>query len=72
MGSSITASNLRLMRERRDLTQEQLAVAAGLTSKTIRNLEQGGSPRVGTLSKLAEALNCSVEDLIEPLERLAA
>lgn len=71
MGSSMTATNLRFLRERRDLTQEQLAVAAGLTSKTIRHLEKGGRPRVGTLTKLAEALDCDLEDLIEP-ERLAA
>ena len=46
-------------RERALLTQEQLALRAGLGVRTIRRLESGGStrPRDCSVSLLADALN---------------
>jgi transcriptional regulator with XRE-family HTH domain len=54
-------------RESRGLTQEQLAVAAGATFGTISKLERGapGEPRLSTITKIAEALEVPVSQLLE-------
>ncbi len=53
------------MRERRGLTQEQLAEMSGLASDTIRRLEHGSfSPSHRTLTKLAAGLAVPVHALM--------
>lgn len=48
---------VREMRISAGLTQEQLAVAAGVTAKTLRGVEAGiGQPQRGTLLGIARAL----------------
>lgn len=73
MGSSDSYIRLRELREKRGLTQEQLAVAAGVTAKTVANIENGRSaiPLKGTLRLLADALGVEPDDLTEP-EQVAA
>lgn len=61
MGTATSA--LERVRKARRLTQEQLAVRAGLTAKTIRSLEQGTQPRFKTQIALAEALECDPDEL---------
>lgn len=58
-------SPLRVFRELRDLTQTQLAAAAGIPQTTISKIETG--ERIGTvdnLSRLAAALHVDLEDLV--------
>jgi transcriptional regulator with XRE-family HTH domain len=56
---------LREFRERRLLTQTELAGKAGLTQKTISLLETGKArPRVRTIRKLALALGVRPEALV--------
>lgn len=57
---------LQKMRERRKLTQEELAQASGIKQQTISAIESGKNkyPRVDTLYALAKALKCTVDDLI--------
>jgi transcriptional regulator with XRE-family HTH domain len=53
------------MRERRGLTQEQLAELSGLASDTIRRLEHSTfSPSHRTLSKLAAGLGVPLTSLL--------
>lgn len=52
------------MRLRLALTQDQLATRAGLQRPTITRLENGDEARVTTIRKLADALECSPEDLM--------
>ncbi len=55
------------------LTQEGLAVKAGVSKSTVSRLERGLCPaEVDTLHLLAEALDCDVTDLmpLEPAVRL--
>jgi transcriptional regulator with XRE-family HTH domain len=55
---------LRRTRERKLLTQDQLAGRCGLSGRTVRRLETGESaPQLGTLRSLADALD------LEPAER---
>lgn len=48
------------------LTQGQLAEAIGCTQKDVSRWERGVySPRIDVLAKMAGALGCSLEDLID-------
>lgn len=55
---------LRSLRERNNLTLKELADKSGVGPSTISDIETGTStnPRMGTLKKLADALNISVND----------
>ena len=56
---------IRQVRKRQGLTQEQLAKSSGLSRSSIINFETGRrDPRVGDLKKIATALSVPVEELI--------
>lgn len=58
--------NLRKFRLGSNLTQEKLALEAGLSLRFIQNLESGErQPSLETLFKLARALNTSPEELVK-------
>jgi len=61
--------HLRALRARLNLTQADLAHKAGLTPRTVRDIERGRRKRVQekTLVLLAEALGTTFEELIGPL-----
>jgi transcriptional regulator with XRE-family HTH domain len=64
----VTLSRLRFVRQRRALTQQQLADKAGVNRVTIARLETGSDdPLPTTVRKLAAALRVDPEDLMEPL-----
>ena len=55
------------LRKERGLSQEEFADAAGKMINTISNLERGRTdPKITTLLALANTLNVSVQDLLEP------
>lgn len=57
--------NIRLAREKKGYSQEQLAALLFVTRQTVSNYETGRSrPDVETLAKLAELLDTEVTDLI--------
>lgn len=66
---------IRPMREKRGMTQQQLAEATGMKQGNIAATERHNrEPSVGTLLRIAKALDCTVDDLIEledggPMER---
>lgn len=65
------AGNLRRLRAARDLSQGEVAEAAGLSRVGYRNLESGASiPRVETLQALARALQVPVQELVTPVRVL--
>ncbi|HEY8083582.1 MAG TPA: helix-turn-helix transcriptional regulator [Solirubrobacterales bacterium] len=58
------AINLRKARRRRDISQEALASLCDLHRTEISLLERGGrEPRLGTIVKLASALDTTPEQL---------
>ncbi|HYD66722.1 helix-turn-helix transcriptional regulator [Azospirillum sp.] len=58
-------SPIRVYREYRGLTQEQLAGKAGITKPYLSQLETGArNPSIDTAKALAEALNVDVDDLV--------
>ena len=66
----VTLIHLSEMRIKRNMTQEQLATAAGVSQQAICFIEIGKrkNPGIFTMLKLARALRCSVYDLIEEKE----
>lgn len=61
-------TNLQDIRKRRMLTQAELAAASGVSQQVISKIETRESINPGalTLYKLAQALRCTVDDLIVP------
>jgi transcriptional regulator with XRE-family HTH domain len=64
-------SRLAAWREKRGVTQEELAAATGISTSTIRRLENPPSitvanPPLRYLQNCALALGCKLSDLIEP------
>lgn len=61
-------SALKMIRQKRKLTQEQLAMLSGVNVRSIRSYEQGDNDiskaQGDTLQMLAKALDCSIEELL--------
>lgn len=49
----------------RDMTKAELQVAAGISGATIAKLRHGGNVTTDVLLKICNALDCSVEDILE-------
>jgi XRE family transcriptional regulator, regulator of sulfur utilization len=61
------AANLKYVRDRRGLTQGQIAKLCGLPRSTVANIETGASnPTLAVLTRLASALQLSLEELLSP------
>lgn len=62
-------TNLKKIRESTDLSQSKLSEVSGVNVRMIQYYEQGykdiNAASVLTVYRLAQALNCTVEDLIE-------
>jgi DNA-binding XRE family transcriptional regulator len=62
-------TNLASIRKESGLTQAKLSEASGVNIRMIQHYEQGQKPinsaEALTVYKLAQALNCTVEDLLE-------
>lgn len=56
---------IRELRQERSLLQRELAERAGLPVRTIGRIERGDvDVRLGTLKKIADALNLTMHDLL--------
>lgn len=60
------ANRVRTWREFRGLSQEELAERAGLDQPTVARSEAGDDGDAGARERLAQALDCAVEDLVPP------
>ena len=59
------SDRLKELREKNDMTQEQLAKVSGVSPRTIQRYECGTSrPRLDAAEKLAKALNIPVDQLL--------
>ncbi|QNE18192.1 helix-turn-helix transcriptional regulator [Kribbella qitaiheensis] len=62
-----TGRSVRRIRHRRDMTQEELAEAAGLSPGAVKLIEQGKrNPRPATLAAIGRALGVSTTELLVP------
>lgn len=65
MNTYVTGSTIKLLREKKNLTQAELAEGIGVSSKTISKWETAkGLPDISLLQPLAQALGISVIELM--------
>lgn len=58
-------NRLRDLREKRNITQTQIAEKLGITQGAVSQWEVGATnPSIGMISKLAEILGCTVDELL--------
>lgn len=63
--SASLARNIKRLRERRGLTQQELAETSGVPRPTIANLESGtANPTLAVVLRVAGTLGATVEDLV--------
>jgi transcriptional regulator with XRE-family HTH domain len=64
---STIAENIKKNRNKLGISQDKLSKLADVTYNTIIKIESGANvnPTIETLSKIAKALNVSVDDLIK-------
>jgi transcriptional regulator with XRE-family HTH domain len=68
----VFASNLRTVRQRKKLSQEELAVRSGLHRTEISLLERAGrDPRLATILRLARALEVPISRLTRAVDDAA-
>jgi transcriptional regulator with XRE-family HTH domain len=65
---TFSSSALAELRRAKGMSQEELARRAGLATVTVAKLEEGriADPKSSTVGKLAAALGCPVDRLLEP------
>lgn len=64
----LLALNLRRIRVSKNISQEELALLAGVERAYVGHIERGKkNPTILTIEKLAKALNCNVLDFFEIL-----
>ena len=61
-------SKLKKIREKLNLTQEELSDKSGISVRTIQRIESGIEPKGQTLKILAKTLGVKEEDLLEQTE----
>lgn len=58
---------MRAMREKKDMSQQAVALEIGVERSTVARWESGKSrPRAELLPKLAKLFGCSIEELLVP------
>ena len=59
--------NIKKLRKQKGLSQDRLSKLADISYNTVIKLESGGitNPSIGTLQKLAKALNVNIDDLLK-------
>lgn len=66
MITNLVGNRIREIRARRKITQQQLADSANIPRATLATIEKDESnPSLGAVYKIAVALNCSIDDLLE-------
>lgn len=59
---------LKALRAMADMTQDEVADAVGVTGETYRSWEKYRTyPNIPQLLKLAQVLNCGIDDIFFPL-----
>ena len=64
MTDTIIKNNIRQLRKKAGLTQEQLAEKIGTTAQNISQYERNiRNPKIETVFRIAKALGCNIADL---------
>jgi len=67
MNASKISENIKKYRNKLDVSQDRLSKLADVTYNTIIKIESGSNtnPTIDTLSKIAKALNVSIDQLMK-------
>ena len=65
--TSKIANNIKKIRQEKGISQDRLSKLADLSLNTVVNVESGANPNptIETLSKIAKALEISIDDLVK-------
>jgi transcriptional regulator with XRE-family HTH domain len=63
-------STVKILREKKNMTQTELAESSGLSLRTVQRIEAGSIPKGFTLKSIARTLETEPENLIAKAERL--
>ncbi len=67
MNTDILSANIKRYRSNKKLTQQDLSELSGISLPAIKNIERKkGLPRTNTLLALGKALDCRLQDLVNP------
>ena len=73
--NGIEVNKLQKVRVKRNMSQNDLAIASGIPSSTLRNYEQGKRPidnaKLDVILDVCIALNCRMEDILESKKTIA-
>ena len=60
------SQNIKKLRNRHKLSQEELAKKAGITYSTLIKIESGANknPTISTLKKIAKSLSVKIDDIV--------
>jgi len=73
MNTDILSSNMKRLRSKKKLTQQDLSELSGVSLPAIKNIERKkGLPRTNTLLAISKALDCRLQDLVKPVEELTS
>lgn len=72
MPPTFTCSQVRLLRHRKGLTQQDLASRAGLAYRTVSVVENGGRVKRKTVEQIADALGVPFDTLVAAPEEAAS
>lgn len=66
---NLIGKNIKKLRAKNNLTQEKLAIKAGIPYTTLTKIESGviKKPAVQAIAKIAEALDVKIDDIIKQL-----
>ncbi len=67
-GSVVQLTNMKRERTRAGLTQTEVGKRMGTSQGRVTTIECGASVRESTAERVADAIGCKVDDLIEPQE----
>lgn len=69
IGVFMLSANIKKLRKRHHLSQEQLAQKAGITYSTLIKIESGSNknPTLETLTKLATVFKIKIDELVKKL-----
>jgi len=67
ISKSNIAKNIKKLRQEKGISQDRLSKLADLSLNTIVNIEAGNNPNptIGTLEKIAKALEVSIDELLK-------
>ena len=67
--AKVLGAHIKLLRVKKDLTQQEVAVSANITPSSLSRIEKGGiATSVEKLCRIAQAMDCEPAELLPDFE----